>query len=64
MAVMDGCEGSSKTWVLEEMDCPKCGQVIEYYTSRGRIVEDVKCACGYEVKAQEPIPFPNEGKEK
>lgn len=58
MAMFDGCEGSAKTWVLEEMDCPQCGKVLEYYTSRGRIVEDVTCDCGYVLKAQEPIPMP------
>jgi transcription initiation factor IIE alpha subunit len=63
MAVMDGCEGSTKTWVLEEKECPECGQPLEYYTSRGRIVEDVTCSCGYVLKAQERVPFPNEKKE-
>ena len=38
MAVMDGCEGSAKTWQLEERACPQCGEEIEVYTSRGRVV--------------------------
>ena len=43
MAVMDGCEGSAKTWQLEERACPQCGEEIEVYTSRGRVVEDAVC---------------------
>ncbi|HIS26501.1 MAG TPA: hypothetical protein IAA57_06305 [Candidatus Pullilachnospira intestinigallinarum] len=56
MAVMDGCEGSAKTWQLEERTCPQCGEEIEVYTSRGRIVEDAVCEkCGYTIKAQEQV---------
>lgn len=57
MAVMDGCEGTSKTWDLEEMKCPECGEILEYYTMKGRIVEDAVCKCGYVLKAQEPLPI-------
>lgn len=55
MAVMDGCEGSAKTWVLEEKECPQCGKILEYYTVRGRVAEDAVCDCGYVLKAQEPV---------
>ncbi len=56
MAVLDGCEGSSRTWNLEERPCPKCGQEMEVYTLRGRVVEDAVCPkCGYTVKAQEQV---------
>lgn len=55
MAIMDGCEGSAKTWVLEEKKCPRCGNMLEYYTVKGRIVEDAVCDCGYVLKAQEPV---------
>ncbi|MBR2527579.1 MAG: hypothetical protein IKE58_03785 [Blautia sp.] len=56
MAVMEGCEGSSKTMVLEERICPECGKEVEVYTLRGRIAEDAACECGYVFKAQEQIP--------
>lgn len=55
MAVLDGCEGNTKTWILEEMECPRCGEILEYYTMRGRIVQDEVCSCGYVLKAQEQI---------
>ena len=56
MAVMEGCEGSSKTMKLEERKCPKCGRDVEVFTKNGRIVEDAVCECGYVFEAQEQIP--------
>ncbi|MBQ8974516.1 MAG: hypothetical protein IJ072_02195 [Oscillospiraceae bacterium] len=53
MAVLDGCEGSTKTPILEERTCPQCGETIEVFTVRGRIKEDAKCDCGYVIKAEE-----------
>ena len=37
MAVFDGCEGNAKTWVLEEMDCPRRkGSGILYFQRTDR----------------------------
>ena len=56
MAVMDGCEGGNKTWVLEERECPQCKAEMDVYTSRGRVGEDAVCSkCGYVIKAQEQV---------
>ncbi|MBQ1312828.1 MAG: hypothetical protein IIY55_13360 [Blautia sp.] len=55
MAVMDGCEAKTRTQVLEERVCPKCGKEVEVFTVKGRIVEDTACECGYVFKAQEQI---------
>ena len=61
MAVMDGCEAKYKTLVLEDRICPKCGNEVEVFTSRGRIIEDTACPCGYVFKAEEPaITVPKE----
>ena len=53
MSILEGCEGSTKTPVLEERTCPQCGEIIEVFTMRGRITEDAECACGYVLKAEE-----------
>lgn len=54
MAVMDGCEGATKTPVLEERTCPKCGEIVEVFTVRGRVREDTPCEnCDYIFKAEE-----------
>lgn len=56
MAVFEGCEGNSKTWDLEERKCPKCGEEMDVYTYKGRVVEDSICGkCGYVLKAQEQV---------
>ena len=61
MAVMDGCEAKYKTPVPEDRICPKCGNEVEVFTSRGRIIEDTACPCGYVFKAEEPaITVPKE----
>ena len=56
MAIMDGCEAKYKTPVLEERVCPKCGETVEVFTRRGRIIEDTACACGHVFPAEEQIP--------
>lgn len=64
MAVFEGCECNSKTWDLEERKCPKCGEEMDVYTYKGRVVEDSICGkCGYVVKAQEQV-VPGLKKEK
>ena len=41
--------------------CPKCGNEVEVFTTRGRIIEDTACPCGYVFKAEEPaITVPKE----
>ena len=56
MAVMDGCAGRTRTLVLEERKCPKCGADVEVFTLRGRIAEKTTCDCGYVFEIQEQIP--------
>ena len=46
MAVMDGCEAKYKTPVPEDRICPKCGNEVEVFTSRGRIIEDTATRTG------------------
>jgi len=53
MAIMDGCEAKHKTPVLEERVCPQCGETVEVFTRKGRIIEDTPCECGY-VFREEP----------
>ena len=56
MAILDGCSGKSWTPTVEERPCPACGEEIEVYTQRGRVVEDAVCEkCGYTIKAQEQV---------
>lgn len=50
-----GCEEKNKTPIPEERVCPQCGREIEVFLSRGRIMEDAVCECGYVIKAQEQI---------
>lgn len=50
-----GCEEKNKTPIPEEQICPRCGREIEVFRSKGRIMEDAACTCGYVIKAQKPI---------
>ena len=43
MAIRDGCEAKHKTPTLEERTCPACGESVEVFTRRGRIIEDTAC---------------------
>ncbi len=52
MAVLDGCEGKHKTPIPEDRICPQCGKEVEVFTSRGKIIEDTPCDCGYVFKAE------------
>lgn len=53
MSVMDGCESKNRTPILQEKICPKCGETIEIYTVKSRMIEDAVCDCGYVLKADE-----------
>lgn len=58
MAVMDGCEAKFITPVPEERTCPVCGEEVELFTRKSRIIEDTPCPkCGYVFHAEkEPEP--------
>ncbi len=64
MSVMDGCESKYRTPVLEDRVCPQCGKEVEVTTVRGKITEDVQCACGYVFKAEEVDSLKVERKEE
>lgn len=55
MAILDGCEAKFKTPVPEERICPVCGETVEVFTRRCRIIEDSACDCGYVFKAEEQL---------
>jgi rubredoxin len=62
MSVMDGCEAKYTTPVPEDRVCPQCGEEVEVFTKKGRIVEDTPCPkCGYVFKLEpQPVPRPRE----
>ncbi|MBQ8088366.1 MAG: hypothetical protein IJ234_08110 [Clostridia bacterium] len=64
MAIMDGCEAKHKTPVLEERVCPMCGETVELFTRRGRVLEDTACDCGYIFKAEEQLSAPQAKKKE
>ena len=55
MAVMDGCEAQFTTPIPEERTCPKCGEIVEVFTRKGRIIEDTTCTCGHVFHAEEQL---------
>ena len=56
MAVMDGCEAKFVTPVPEERKCPVCGEDVEGFTRKGRIIEDSTCPkCGHVLTAEEQL---------
>ena len=56
MAVMDGCEAKFVTPVPEERKCPVCGEDVEVFTRKGRIIEDSTCPkCGHVRTAEEQL---------
>jgi uncharacterized Zn finger protein len=57
MAVMDGCESKYRTPVPEDRICPNCGKEVEVFTSRGHIIEDTTCDCGYVFHAEDVTPL-------
>ncbi len=64
MMVAFGCEDKNRTPIPEDRICPECGREVEVFVSRGRILEDSACECGYVFQAEEPvITVPNNQKE-
>ena len=47
MSVLGGCEEKNKTPILEERICPSCGNEVEVFTVKGRLIDDFSCDCGY-----------------
>ena len=52
---IDGCEARHATPVLEEKVCPECGEIVEVFTRKGRIVTGSTCDCGYVFNEEEPV---------
>ena len=52
---INGCEARHATPVLEERICPDCGEVIEVFTRKGRIISDSTCDCGYIFREEEQV---------
>ena len=44
--------------------CVKCGEEVEVFTVRGRVVEETSCSCGYVFQAEEVEPLKTEKEEK
>ncbi|MDO5134861.1 MAG: hypothetical protein Q4D55_02305 [Eubacteriales bacterium] len=63
MAILEGCESKYRTPVPEDRICPQCKKPVEVFTSRGRIVEDSVCECGYVFHAEEADSIVVEKKE-
>lgn len=45
MSVLGGCEEKNKTPVLDERVCPNCGDEVEVFTVKGRLIDDFACVC-------------------
>lgn len=52
---MNGCEAQHVTPVLEERVCPNCGEIVEVFTKKGRVVTDNACDCGYVFQTEEQV---------
>ncbi|MBR6767397.1 MAG: hypothetical protein IKM02_05545 [Clostridia bacterium] len=52
---IDGCEARHATPVLEEKTCPACGEIVEVFTRKGRIVSESACDCGYVFQEEAPV---------
>ncbi len=52
---LDGCEARYKTPVMEERTSPQCGELVEVFTKRGKIIEDTPCTCVYVFKMEEQV---------
>ena len=55
MSVLSGCEEKNKTPILEERVCPNCGDEVEVFTVKGRLIDDFACECGYIFHKEEQI---------
>ena len=47
MSILGGCEEKNKTPILEERVCPKCGNEVEVFAVKVRLIDDFTCDCGY-----------------
>jgi len=47
MSILGGCEEKNKTPILEERICPHCGDEVEVFSVKGRLIDDFTCSCGY-----------------
>lgn len=45
--MITGCEEKHKTPILEERVCPVCGEDVEVFTRKGKLVGENVCDCGY-----------------
>lgn len=52
---INGCEAQHATPKLEERICPECGETVEVFTRKGRVVEDCACECGYVFHVEEQV---------
>lgn len=50
-----GCEAQHNTPVLEERICPDCGEIVEVFTRKGRVVSESPCDCGYVFHVEEQV---------
>lgn len=55
MSVLGGCEEKNKTPVVEERTCPVCGEDVEVFTVKGRLIDDFTCNCGYVFQGEPQI---------
>lgn len=58
-----GCEAQHNTPVLEERICPNCGEPVEVFTRKGRVVEESRCDCGHVFLTEEQV-FTRQAKAK
>lgn len=65
MAILGGCEEKNKTPILEERICPRCGEEVEVFTVKGRLIDDFPCTCGYVFAHEEQLVIePRQRKEE
>ena len=62
MALLDGCREGKHTPQLVEVQCPKCGEILEVFvkmggmiSETGRTVSDEACTCGHVITAGTPL---------
>lgn len=52
---INGCEAQHATPVLDERVCPNCGEIVEVFTRKGRVVSESTCDCGYVFHEEEQV---------